>query len=211
LLIFNAYINIEGPLVEAHLTDSYLIVKGTVMPIIQAILNRRSVRRFADKPVDRKILETCLEAAHLAPSASNSQPWRFLVLDDPEKKHAFGEAAFHGIFKATQWAMKAPVLLVICANRDFKTNRLGTVLTGIPFYLLDVGMAGEHFALQAVELGLGTCWIGWFDIKKARRFLKLPRSLRICSLMATGYPATDWKFTPHKRKELKEIVRWNGW
>lgn len=181
------------------------------MPIIHAIRNRRSVRRYADKHVDRKILNICLEAAHLAPSASNTQPWRFLVLDDPEKKKAFGDSVFNGVYRTTQWALHAPVILVICANRDFVTNRLGQALTGIPYYLLDVGMAGEHFALQAAELRLGTCWIGWFDARKARKFLKLPRSVRICSLMAVGYPADDWKLTPHKRKPLEEVVRWNGW
>jgi nitroreductase len=181
------------------------------MPIIQAILNRRSVRRFADKHVDRMILNTCLEAAHLAPSASNTQPWRFLVLDDPEKKRSFGEAVFSGVYRATKWALEAPVILVICASRDFVTNQLGQALTGIPYYLLDIGMAGEHFALQAADLGLGTCWIGWFDTRKAQRILKLPRAFRICSLMAVGYPAEDWKLTPHRRKELTEVVRWNGW
>ncbi|MBN1779690.1 nitroreductase family protein [bacterium] len=181
------------------------------MNILPAILHRRSVRRFSEKSVDREIILTCLDAARLAPSAENSQPWRFLVLDDPDLNQRFGQAAFSGVYKYTRWAVKAPVILAVCADLDFMANQLGRLFTGIPFYLLDVGMAGEHFALQAAEMGLGTCWIGWFHMKKARKALKLPRHIRLCALMAVGYPADDWVLKPHKRRKPEDIVRWNRW
>jgi len=181
------------------------------MSPLNVIERRRSVRRFSERPVDRNTLKTCLEAAHLAPSAENSQPWRFVVMDDPEFRQRFARTVFTGIYRPTQWAEKAPVLLALCADLDFLANRMGQLFQGIPFYLLDVGMAGEHFVLQATEMGLGTCWIGWFDVKKARKLLKLPKRIRLCSLMAVGYPPEDWTLRPHKRKNIEDHIHWNEW
>ena len=181
------------------------------MKILDVIQTRRSVRRFSEKKVDRKIIQTCLEAAHLAPSAENSQPWRFVILDDQETIKAFGASVFTGIYKTTQWAIKAPVLIALCSDLDFLANRMGRLFQGIPFYLLDVGIAGEHLVLQAAELGLGSCWIGWFNVKQAKKRLNLPRPIRICSLLALGYPAENWAPKPHKRKDIDLIIHWNGW
>jgi nitroreductase len=182
------------------------MIQTKVLPVI---LNRRSVRRFDPKPVEREKILTCIEAARLAPSAENVQPWRFLVIDDPEIKSAFGEAAFSGIYRRTRWALKAPVIVVLLAQPDLLANRIGRFIQKIPFYLLDLGISGEHLVLQAQELGLGTCWIGWFDIKKTRQFFKLPKSIKVCQLMALGYPEKAWKAKPHNRKPLDDLVRFN--
>jgi nitroreductase len=169
---------------------------------------RRSVRHYLPAPVDRATITTCLEAARLAPSAHNAQPWRFLVIDDPELKERFGREAFSGIYKATMFAVQAPVLIVILAKPDLLANRIGRSLQGIPFYFIDIGIAGEHLALQARELGLGTCWIGWFNYRKARRFLKVPRTYKIVALMALG----SHEERPPKektRRPLSEIAWFN--
>jgi len=181
------------------------------MTVLKAIRTRDSIRRYSDRPVDKDTLLTCLEAARLAPSAENSQPWRFIVLNESEKKEQFGKSVFTGVYRVSQFALKAPMILVLCANLDFMANRMGKLFTGIPFYLLDVGMAGEHFALQAAEMGLGTCWIGWFDVKKAHKILNLPKRIRVCALIAVGYPASDYTQKSHKRKNMQDIVHWNGW
>ena len=179
------------------------------MPIIQSMIRRRSVRRFTDKEVSREILMTCLQAAHLSPSAENSQPWRYIILDDPDLKTRFGETVFTGVFSATRWALKAPVLVAICADLDILANRMGKMFTGIPFYMLDVGMSGEHFALQAAEMGLGTCWIGWFNARRARKALNIPRKYKPVCLLSLGYyekkPAKE-----KKRRTLEEIVWFNS-
>ena len=179
--------------------------------IFNTIMKRRSVRRFEQKPVDRKLIFSCLEAARFAPSAENSQPWRFLIIDDPDVKSAFGEKIFSGIYRHTRWAINAPVLVVLLADLDFVTHRIAKVIQGIPFYLIDLGIAGEHFVLQAHSLGLGTCWIGWFHFKKARRFLKLPNNLKICDLIALGHPAKGWEAKQKKSKSIDEITRFNRW
>jgi len=178
----------------------------SILPVIE---KRYSLRAFADRPVEREKILTCIEAARLAPSAENSQPWRFVVLDDPELKKAFGEAVFSGVYRMTRFALSAPVLIVILAKLDIVANRIGRWIQGTQYYLLDIGIAGEHLVLQAQALGLGTCWIGWFDAKKALQFLRLSKGLRPCAILAMGYPKFPERMPSRKRKKLDEILIWN--
>jgi len=154
-----------------------------------------------------KIL-TCLEAARLAPSAENVQPWRFVILNNVETKESFGKEAFSGIYRYSRWALKAPVLICIFAELDILANRIGKNIQGTQFYLLDIGIAGEHLVLQAQELGLGTCWIGWFNAKKGAKVLNVPRSWRFVSIIAMGYPTAKIQ-KERPRKSLQEIVFFN--
>ena len=179
------------------------------MSFVQLVQSRRSVRRFLDKPVDRALILQCVEAARLAPSAENVQPWRFLILDDPQVRQKFCDENFTGLYRVSKWAEKAPVLVALLAEKDLLANRIGKQITGIHYYLIDMGIGGEHFVLQATELGLGTCWIGWFNPDKARRFLQLPGKYEIVSLLALGYPA-DRAVRPLKRKAQAEICRFNS-
>ena len=174
-----------------------------------AIQGRRSVRKFDSRPVERETILQCIEAARLAPSAENVQPWRFLILDDPEMKLSFCSHVFTGIFRATRWAEKAPVIIVLLADLDIMAHRVAKVVQKIPYYYLDGGIAGEHLVLRAQELGLGSCWIGWFNVKKAEKFLDIPRGMRLCELMALGYPPPDWRPKTKKRKTIDEIVFYN--
>jgi nitroreductase len=180
-------------------------------PILQVILGRRSVRKFDGKPVEREKILACIEASRLAPSAENIQPWRFVVLDDMESKNRFGEAAFSGIYRPTRWALGAPVLVVLLAELNLVAHKLGRLVQGTQYHLIDIGIAGEHFVLRAQSLGLGTCWIGWFNARKAHKVLKLPRKVRVCEILALGYPAPDYQPRRLKRKTLGEIVFFNEW
>lgn len=177
-------------------------------PFHQLVQGRKSVRRFLDKPVEREKVLTCLEAARVAPSASNVQPWRFLVIDDPELIRRFGREAFSGIYYPTKFAAKAPLIIVILARLDIIANRIGKEIQNINFYYIDIGIAGEHIVLQAEELGLGTCWIGWFNPRKTRKFFKIPRKYKVVALMAMGYyqkkPSRE-----RKRKRLEQITWFN--
>jgi nitroreductase len=175
----------------------------------ELVRNRRSVRRYLDKPVERQKILACLEAARLAPSAENVQPWRFLVIDDPAVKQRFAAAAFSGIYSFSRFAAKAPVLAVILARPDLLANRIGKQIQRVSFYLIDVGIAGEHFALQAQELGLGTCWIGWFSSRRTRKFFRIPRPYKIVCLMALGYPEGS-PSRDKSRKNLTDIAWFNG-
>lgn len=177
------------------------------MDLMELLETRRSVRRFKPDPVPDDLIRRCVEAARIAPSAENAQPWRFLAVRDPEVREKLAQAAFGGIYRFTRWASEAPVLLAISARLDFLANRIGAHLQGTQYYLLDLGIAGEHLMLRAVELGLAGCWIGWFDAKRAHKALGLPRNLRLTALMALGYPdASAPPKPPKKRRTMEEIL-----
>jgi nitroreductase len=178
------------------------------LTFLELVNARVSVRTFQQKPVERELLMQCVEAARLAPSAENAQPWRFLIIDDPEVKRRLARHAFSGIYRATKWAEQAPVLVVLFARLDIVANRLGKLITGIPYYLLDLGISGEHFVLQAQALGLGSCWIGWFSAKGVKKALNVPRSYRPVSIIAVGYPAHERKRIK-QRKPINEISGFN--
>jgi nitroreductase len=182
-----------------------MTLEGT--PFQQLVRGRRSVRRYLDRPVERETVLACLEAARLAPSAENVQPWRFLVIDDPDVRERFAAAAFSGIYKFSRFAAKAPVLILILARPDLLGNRIGKHVRKVPFYLIDVGIAGGQLSLQAEELGLGTCWIGWFNGRNTRKFFRIPRRYKIVCLMTLGYYEKKPREKP--RKALNEIIRFN--
>ncbi len=179
--------------------------------IIPVIRRRRSVRKFSDNPVEREKIRLCVEAARLAPSAENVQPWRFIILDDPEIKEAFAKKVFSGIYSHTRWALNSPVLIVMAADINILAHKIGGGLQKIPYHMLDIGIAGEHFILQATELGLGTCWIGWFNLKKAQKFLGLPRSIKVCELIALGYPHKTATRRHKTLKPLETVLHFNSW
>jgi len=180
------------------------------MDVKTAIETRHSVRKFANKPVEREKLNECLEAARLAPSACNSQPWHYIVIDDSQVKEAFCKEAFSGVYNMTAWAAKAPVLVAVVSDRGNFTSRIGNFFRNTEFFLVDQGISGEHFVLRAWELGLGTCWIGWLNSTKAEKFFNLPKGKKIEHLFAVGYPAEgDKPSILHGRKKLEEIVSYN--
>jgi nitroreductase len=178
------------------------------MTLDEIIKNRRSIRKFKNTPVKRGEIEACVEAARLAPSACNSQPWHFTVFDDQAVKEEFCKAVFGGIYSPCAFFKDAPVLIAISAPIGGNiTTRFGQAVSGTKFYLVDQGIAGQNFVLKAAELGLGTCWVGWFNTAAAKKFLKLPALHRVEVLLALGYP--DEAPAPRPRKELKEILSYN--
>ena len=198
------------------LGPSFLFMLDTVMtehmeklsPLQRLIRNRRSVRKYEDRSVEREKILTCIEAARLAPSAENVQPWRFVVIDDPETKETFCRAAFSGIYTPTRFAVRAPVIIAILAKKDLLANTIGRQIQGTSWYLIDIGIAGEHFVLQAEELGLATCWIGWFNAKKARSILRAPVTHKVVALIAMGY-GTSHIPSQQKRHDRNSIVWFN--
>ncbi|WP_458401362.1 nitroreductase family protein [Candidatus Avelusimicrobium sp.] len=177
------------------------------MELEQVILNRRSVRKYLEKPVEKEKIEACLQAALLAPSACNSQPWHYIVIDDPKVKEAFCKEVFTGVYAMSKWAEKAPVLVAVVSDRGNFTSRIGNFFRRTEFYLVDQGISGEHFVLRAHDLGLGTCWIGWLNSDKAEKFFKLPKGKKIEHLISVGYPAEAP--APRPRKDFKESVSYN--
>ena len=182
------------------------------MDFLELVKNRRSVRRYSDRPVQREKIDRCLEAARLAPSACNSQPWGFIVVDDPDLKIAVGKAAYSKPLPLNRFAADAAVIIAVTCGRSRPIARIGGAVKRKKYNLIDVGIAAEHFCLAAVEQGLGTCILGWFNERKVKRLLNVDRGKRVALLITVGHPADvdeDGNVPKSKRKDFSEIVKYN--
>jgi len=170
------------------------------MNILPVIRDRYSVRDYQNKPVEKDKLQRVFEAARLAPSASNRQEWRFIAVTDPAKRAALCEAA-----KGQRFVAEAPVVIAACAD----TNE-HVMACGEKCYPIDVAIALEHVALQAVAEGLGTCWIGAFLQDKVKTILEIPDRIKVIELMTLGYPKGQ---PPAEKKRMKvdEILCMEKW
>jgi nitroreductase len=176
------------------------------MKFLELAAKRQSVRAYSDTKVDRTIIDRCIEAARLAPSACNSQPWSFVIIDNQELKSKIAKKTYDVIMKGNRFALSAPVLVAVIAEKGNITSQIGGFLKNKPFYLIDIGISVEHFCLQAVEEGLGTCILGWFDEKAVCKALDIPSGKRVALVIALGYPLTN-DIRPKNRKSMEE-VRW---
>jgi len=169
------------------------------MNVMEAIRKRHSIRSYEDKEVEEEKLNLILEAGRLAPSASNRQEWRYVVVRDRETRQKLVEAAAGQAFVG-----EAPVVIACCAQTDGHIMRCGQ-----PCYPIDVAISIDHMTLKAVEEGLGTCWIGAFNEAKAKEILGVPDEVRVVELLTLGYPTQ----VPEgkTRKELGEIIKYERW
>ena len=186
-----------------------LLPEPTGMTVRDAIAQRVSCRAYQPTPVPQAQLMHILEAARLAPSACNQQPWRFAVVRNPGLRRRIVEEGFLPGIKMT-WAIDAPVHVVIGMERSFVTHRLAASVSGVDYPWVDIGIAGEHLVLAATELGLGTCWIGWIKPRAIARIVGWPRSVKPVVVITVGYPSEveTEKLPASRRKSLDEIVSW---
>jgi nitroreductase len=176
--------------------------------VLTVIQQRYSVRSFKDTPVDREVIRSITEAARLAPSACNAQPWRFVAVTEPLLLKHIVDRGLGGVVP-NRWAASAPLIMVGCAVLNLLTHRLAEAVKGIQYHQIDLGIALEHMVLRATEMGLGTCWIGWFNEKNIKKILQLPRGWKVISLLALGYPQDD-NSARSARLSLDEILFFNG-
>ena len=169
---------------------------------------RYSVRNYKNTPIPQENINRCIEAARLAPSACNSQPWKFIIVDDPELINELAKAAFEGFLDFNHFAFKAPVLVLIVSERQKLFAKFAGIVKKKIFSLMDIGIAAEHFCLQAAEEGLGTCILGWFNEKKVKKTLSIPKLKRVELIISVGFSA-DEKIPHKKRKSIDEILSYN--
>ncbi len=179
-----------------------------MVEFLELVKKRRSVRKFSGRAVAREKIELCLEAARLAPSACNAQPWRFLVFDDPERKARLCRAACSGIYRNSSFIAGAPVVIAALSTPGKLLPGLAGRFQGKHYPLIDLGIAAEHLVLQAAELGLGTCWVGWFNAPAVKKLLGLPKGENPVVLIPVGYPEAE-KPAPTRRKQAEEITAFN--
>lgn len=166
------------------------------MSILDSLKERKSIRKYKDKPVEDEKIESVLEAARLSPSAKNAQDWKFIVVRDPKKREKITGATGQG------FVGEAPVILVACGEKPDSVMRCGQNR-----YTVDLSIATSYMILEAQEQGLGTCWLGSFDEEKVKEILEIPEQVRVVAMTPLGYADESPKAKP--RKELKEIVSYD--
>jgi len=164
------------------------------------VKKRYSVRNYKDTPVEKEKILQILETVRFAPSATNAQPWHFIVVTDEKLKDEIAEAY------PREWFKKAPVVIVACGDHSKSWKRRD----GKDHCDVDIAIAVDHLTLAATELGLGTCWVCAFDSEKCSKVLNLPKHLEPIVLIPLGYPA-EAEQKEKRRKALEEIVSWDGY
>lgn len=159
--------------------------------------------------VEQEKLDYILEAARLAPSACNAQPWSFVVVNDPELKKQTASAISEGILGMNHFAYQAPVHIVIVEEAANFTSKTGGLVKQKHFPNFDLGIAAAHLTLAAAEQGLGSCILGWFNEKKLRKLLDIPSSKRPVLIVTLGYSAD--KNRQKKRKMANDLIHYNGY
>ena len=170
------------------------------MNILEVIEKRRSVRKYKKDPVPEEALLRVLEAARLAPSGKNFQPWKFIIVKDKSLKEKLAHASAGQFFMA-----EAPIIIVGCGFPDNCYARMGRYMKS---WSVDVTIAFDHLMLQAQEEGLGTCWIGSFEEEEVKEILNVPEGVKVLALTPLGYPGEIPAF--RGRKSLDEIVSYDG-
>lgn len=181
------------------------------MDFSNLITIRQSVRSYADKPVEQEKLTQLIEAVRLAPSASNSQPWKLIIVNDHDLKNQVAKATFSTLISFNKFAIQAPALAVLVIEKPKVITQIGGMLKDREFSLIDIGIAAEHFCLQAAELGLGTCMLGWFDETAIKQLLNIPKQKRIALVITFGYAIAGDPIRKKIRKSLEEICNYNGY
>lgn len=167
------------------------------MEFDKLITSRFSVRTFTGQKVDRSIILEILEAARIAPSAVNYQPWHFIVITEPGNL-----AEIQEVYPRT-WFSEAPVCIIICSDHLQSWKRKHD---GKDFADVDVAIAIDHLVLKATDLGLGTCWVCNFDAALTRKKLQLPDHIEPLAIIPIGYTTSE---PPVKlRKALSKTVHW---
>jgi nitroreductase len=192
------------------------------MELFEAIKQRRSIRKYTDDPVDDEAVETILEAGRWAPSWSNTQCWRFIVVRDPDIKAAVAKSLVK--FKiqgelvenpGIKMINSVPVLIIVCAETGKSGGPPGSDSSGEfitdkgDWFMFDTALAVQNMILAAHGLGLGTVIIGTFDAVKAEKALGVPEGFRVVTLFPVGVPAKEGKAPP--RKEISEITFADKW
>ena len=199
------------------------------MDVSEAIRTRRSIRKFKLDQIPDEKINLLLESARLAPSGTNTQPWRFIVVRDDGTKTKLQRAAHN-----QRHVKRAPVIIVCCADmkafKKFPVRVDELIESGalpertrevfIPYIkkgmdtvtkdalmvaaAANVAIAIEHIVLQAVEIGLGTCWVRWYEDEKVKEILDMPEHVEVMALLPVGIPDEDP--SPRPRLSLDKIV-----
>ena len=173
------------------------------MEFYEVVKTRRSIRSYKADEVPDDVLNRVMEAVRVAPSGSNRQPWRFLLVRKPELKQKLAE-----LCGGQKWFAGAPIVVVACGH-NINYNRGGWM--GDAAVIMDVRIGLTHMVLAARAEGLGTCWIGLFENAPIKALLDIPEEWNVAAVTPLGYPKDPAFVGPGKRKGLEEIVGLDKW
>ncbi len=179
------------------------------MDFNKLILKRESVRKYTDKEVSREDLIKCVEAARMTPSAHNSQPWTFVIVDDKELVSKLADETFNEIVRFNKFVKSAKAIAAVVIEKSHFAM-IGSNKSDKDYNFIDIGSATEHFCLQAAELGIGTCILGYFNEKNVKQLLNVPAGKRVGLMISIGYSPFD-SAREKKRKSIDEICRFNSY
>lgn len=175
------------------------------MEFSELVKIRQSDRSYLDKQVEKEKILKCIESARLSPSAYNSQPWKFIVVDDIELKEQIADSA--ASLGMNGFTHRCPVIVAVVLEKMGLMPSLGSVIKDKEYSLLDIGIAVNQFCLQASDTGLGTCIIGWFDEKKVKKILNIPGNKRVPLLISLGYSKSVTR--EKTRNPIEKMSSWN--
>ena len=175
------------------------------MNFFELTLKRQSNRKYHEQPIEEDKIRQCLNAARMSPSANNAQNWHFIVVNDPTLKQQVAEQT--ELLGANKFVQQAAVIVAVVAEKPLFINKIGNLIQNKDYVQIDIGMAVEHLCLQAAELGLGSCIIGWFKEKAIKKLLQIPTKKRLLLLVTLGYPAD--KQRDKNRKPFEQVVSFN--
>ena len=184
-------------------------MKERELEFLDLVKARQSVRKYSQKSIEKDKLERCLEAARLAPSASNSQPWKFIVIDDPDLKDRVAKQTYSAAVSFNKFAHQSPVIVAIVLEKPKVITQIGMAIKKREWPLIDIGIAAEHFCLQAAKEGLGTCMLGWYNAEPIKEMLGIPRKKMLALLITVGYPAEGYPLRSKIRKEMGQFCSYN--
>jgi nitroreductase len=175
------------------------------MTIKEIIKKRQSNRGYKPDAVENEKIMQCIEAAHLAPSACNAQPWKFVVVEEPALREQISAAA-KGM-GMNNFVVQAPVIIAVVMESANAASVIGSKIKRKDYTQFDLGIAAEHICLQAVDLGLGSCIIGWFNERAVKKILQIPFTKRVPLLVTLGYPDDEQRIK--SRKKIEDIYSFN--
>ncbi|NLI54531.1 MAG: NAD(P)H nitroreductase [Clostridiales bacterium] len=173
---------------------------------LELVKRRESCRNFdPNRPVEKEKLERCAEAAWLAPSACNGQPWRYLIVTNPELAEKLRPLMME--LKMNKFVQNCPAFAVVLEESTVLKVSLSQKFKDQDFAPIDVAFSASQFCYEATEQGLSTCIIGWHNERKIKELFNLPKGTRVRLILAVGYAATD-KLRNKIRKPIKDVIQY---
>lgn len=173
------------------------------------VLQRESVRKYTDKDIEKQDIVKCVETARMTPSAHNSQPWTFVVVDDKDLKDKVADTTYNAVVRFNKFVPNAKVIVAVVIEKTHFAM-VGSNKSDDEYNMIDMGAAVEHFCLQAADLGIGTCILGYFNEDKVKELLNVPSKKKVGLLIAMGYSPFE-NSRNKKRKELDDMCKFNSY